>query len=247
MCCVTVSSLLVLALPVGGLGLRAASEQDPCSEHRRRMVAETIEARGIDDPRVLAAMLEVKREQFMAPASCAEAYADSPSPIGAGQTISQPFVVAYMSAAVKPEPDEICLEIGTGSGYQAAVLAELCREVWSIEYHPELAAAAERNLRSQGYGEDRVTVKSGDGYGGWPERAPFDVIVVTAAPEKVPAPLLQQLAVGGRLIAPIGPTGGDQRLVLYRRKTAGDGDDVFERTELLGVRFVPFLGEAQQR
>ena len=218
-----------------------AQQHDPCAEHRRLMVERTIKDRGIDDRRVLAAMNAVRRENYMAPASCAEAYADSPSAIGSGQTISQPYIVAYMSAAVAPQADETCLEIGTGSGYQAAVLAELCKKVWSIEYHPELALQAEKNLRAEGYGPEKVVLRSGDGYGGWADAAPFDVIIVTAAPERVPAPLLEQLAGGGRLIAPVGPTGGTQVLKLYRRLLEGRGEGAFEQSDLLLVRFVPFL------
>ena len=241
MSAITISSLFVLALPGLNGAAGAAGEQDPCAEHRRAMVEETIEARGIEDTRVLAAMNKVRRENFMAPASCAEAYADSPSAIGSGQTISQPYIVAYMSASVAPQAGESCLEIGTGSGYQAAILAELCDKVWSIEYHPELAVQAEKNLRSQGYGPERVSLRSGDGYRGWPDAAPFDVIIVTAAPETVPAPLLEQLAVGGRLIVPVGPVAGTQVLKLYRRLSAGNGSDAFEQSDLLLVRFVPFL------
>ncbi|REJ80298.1 MAG: protein-L-isoaspartate(D-aspartate) O-methyltransferase [Acidobacteria bacterium] len=214
------------------------------------MVQRTLERRGVRDARVLAAMRKVPRERFMRAPSCSEAYADGPAPIGSGQTISQPYIVAYMSEAVAPQPTDRCLEIGTGSGYQAAVLAELCAKVYSIEVVPDLGAFAEANLRAAGYGEEQVALRVGDGYDGWPDAAPFDIVVITAAPPRVPRPLLEQLAVGGRLIAPVGPDGGYQELVLHRRTggrpgTADDSD--FERQRLLGVRFVPFVGKVRER
>jgi protein-L-isoaspartate(D-aspartate) O-methyltransferase len=165
-------------------------------------------------------------------------------PIGRGQTISQPAVVAVMTAAVAPAKSDRCLEIGTGSGYQAAVLAELCARVYSIEYLAPLAKQAERALRAAGYGPARVALRTGDGYLGWPEAAPFDVVVVTAAPERVPQPLLDQLSVGGRLVIPVGAQGEAQELLLYRRRAAGSGDASFEKRTLMAVRFVPFLGDA---
>jgi protein-L-isoaspartate(D-aspartate) O-methyltransferase len=201
----------------------------------------------IADERVVAAVRRVARHRFV-PENVAEAaYEDRPLPIGHGQTISQPTVVAVMTAAVAPKSGDTCLEIGTGSGYQAAILAELCKKVFSIEYVPELASFAETNLRRAGYGPERVALRTGDGYRGWPDAAPFDVIVVTAAPEKVPAPLLEQLALGGRLVIPVGREHETQRLELYVRKAPGNAPGAFEKKEIMAVRFVPFVGEAREK
>lgn len=212
------------------------------SAERARLVRETMAERGITDARVLRAMGRVPRHRFVPPEVAGAAYSDRPLPIGWGQTISQPYIVAAMTEAVAPQATDRCLEIGTGSGYQAAVLAELCRETYSIEYVPELAELGAKNLRALGY---RVSLRTGDGYRGWPEAAPFDVVVVTAAPERTPPPLLDQLAVGGRLVIPVGPRDGVQKLILYTRKTPGRGEPHFERRELAVVRFVPFVGEAE--
>ena len=214
---------------------------------RERMVRETIEADGIKDGRVLAAMRRVARHRFVPDSVSIEAYEDRPLPIVHDQTISQPFIVAFMTAAVAPKPSDKCLEIGTGSGYQAAILAELCRRTYSIEYLPDVARFGEANLRRCGYGRDRVELRVGDGYRGWPEAAPFDVIVVTAAPEQVPTPLLAQLGVGGRLVVPVGSQQGTQQLELWTRAGTGPDASALERRRLLPVRFVPLLGEAQQR
>ncbi len=211
------------------------------------MVRETIETRGVKAPRVLDAMRRVRRHAFVPEPSTKRAYSDQPLPIGFGQTISQPYIVASMTEAVAPTPSDRCLEIGTGSGYQAAVLAELCKKVFSVEYLPEVAALAKRQLRAAGYDSDRVELFQGDGYEGWLEEAPFEVIVVTAAPPRVPRPLLEQLAIGGRMVIPVGPKAGVQRLELWRRKRAGTEPSAFEVQELGDVRFVPFLGAAQNR
>jgi protein-L-isoaspartate(D-aspartate) O-methyltransferase len=201
----------------------------------------------IGDERVLAALRRVARHRFV-PENVAEAaYEDRPLPIGHGQTISQPTVVAVMTASVAPKKTDQCLEIGTGSGYQAAILAELCKKVFSIEYVPELARFAETNLRAAGYGPELVALRTGDGYRGWPDSAPFDVVVVTAAPEKVPAPLLDQLAVGGRLVIPVGPEHQTQHLELYRRTAPGNSPGAFEKKTIMAVRFVPFVGEAREK
>lgn len=210
------------------------------------MVSEQISSRGINSPAVLKAMRRVPRHAFVTERRQADAYKDRPLPIGSEQTISQPFIVAYMTQAVAPDSRSKCLEIGTGSGYQAAVLAEICDVVYSIEYLPAVARFGERNLRAAGYEASQVRLRVGDGYGGWPEAAPFDVIVVTAAPSSVPAPLLEQLAVGGRLVIPVGSGSYGQRLELWRRQKAGGrDDDAFTKTDLVSVRFVPFLGPGE--
>ena len=205
---------------------------------RERMVTDQIEARGIVDPRVLAAMRKVPREELVPEDVRASAYQDRPLPIGHGQTISQPYIVAEMSAQLELTGDERVLEIGTGSGYQAAILGELAREVYSIEIVEPLAERAAADLKRLGYGN--VHVRAGDGYKGWPEEAPFDAIIVTAAPDHVPQPLIDQLAVGGRMVIPVGR--GIQNLTLITRDEHG-----VKRQILLGVMFVPMTGEAQQK
>lgn len=200
------------------------------------MVEDQILPRGIRDPAVLAAMRRVPRHQFVPDSESRFAYADGPLPIGYGQTISQPSLVAFMTEALGLRGQEKVLEIGTGSGYQAAVLAEIVPRVFSIEIVEPLAAQAAQTLAQLGY--RNVTVRVGDGYRGWPEEAPFDAIIVTAAPDHVPQPLLDQLAIGGRLILPVGDF--LQRLVLYRRTHDG-----YERSDLLFVRFVPLRRDRQ--
>ena len=198
---------------------------------REAMVDRQIEARGIRDPRVLAAMRQVPRERFIPPDVAPLAYADQPLPIGYGQTISQPYIVAYMSEALHVTENAKVLEIGTGSGYQAAVLGELAREVYTIEIVPELAERARATLESLGY--SNVHVRAGDGYLGWPEQAPFDAIMVTAAPDHVPQPLIDQLALGGRLVIPVGDV--EQQIRILTRTATG-----IEETRTIPVRFVPF-------
>lgn len=202
------------------------------------MVAQQLRSRGISDKRVLAAMLRVPRHDFVPPDASYEAYSDRPLSIGDGQTISQPYIVAFMSEAAELSPTDRVLEIGTGSGYQTAILSELVAEVWSIEIIPSLAESARKALRGGPY--DNVHLRVGDGYGGWPEAAPFDAIVVTAAPGHVPEPLLEQLAPGGRLVIPVG--GLEQEIVRVRRTKKGTKEE-----RLLPVRFVPMTGEAQHR
>jgi protein-L-isoaspartate(D-aspartate) O-methyltransferase len=219
---------------------------DERREERARLV-DRIAERGVKSEQVLAAMRKVPRHAFVPSAWSENAYEDRPLPIGHGQTISQPMVVAAMTEAVAPKRADKCLEIGTGSGYQAAVLAELCARVYSIEYLAPLAAEAERALRGAGYGPDRVALRTGDGYVGWPEAAPFEAIVVTAAPEKVPQPLLDQLAIGGRLVIPVGPQSEGQDLLLYTRLKPGPDPSSFEKKSLMAVRFVPFLGDGEKR
>ena len=199
---------------------------------RRRMVQEQLERRGIHDARVLAAMRTVPRHEFVASADGARAYADHALPIGHGQTISQPYVVALMTQLATVTPTSRVLEVGTGSGYQTAVLAELATEVYTIELVAELGRAAETRLRSLGY--DRIHVRVGDATPGWPEAAPFDAIVVTAAPRRVPPALVEQLGQDGRLVAPVGRF--FQRLEVYRRTAQGIAID-----RSIGVRFVPMI------
>ena len=201
---------------------------------RRRMVQEQIEARGVTDTAVLDAMRSVPRHRFAPDHPPRLTYTDRPLPIGHEQTISQPYIVARMTELVRPEASDRVLEIGTGSGYQAAVLSEIVDSVYTIEIIPPLAETARERLRRLGY--DNVAVRKGDGFKGWPARAPFDVIVVTAAPERIPPPLKTQLADGGRMIVPVGPTGGTQQLTLVT-KSGGE----IQTQELSPVRFVPFL------
>ena len=218
-----------------GLG---GSPPTPDRESERNwMVDSQLVGRGIHDARVLNAMRKVQRHKFVPESESEQAYEDHPLPIGYGQTISQPYIVAFMTEAAELTGKEKVLEIGTGSGYQAAVLAEIVPQVLTIEIVEPLAREAEKNLKSQGY--TNVTVRAGDGYQGWPEEAPFDVILLTAAPDHVPQPLMDQLKVGGRLILPTGTW--LQELVLIRRTKTG-----FEKTTLLPVAFVPMTGEAEK-
>jgi protein-L-isoaspartate(D-aspartate) O-methyltransferase len=197
------------------------------------MIDDHIRGRGVSDARVLAAMARIPRERFVPAQEATRAYDDTPLPIGEGQTISQPYIVAYMSELLNVSPQHRVLEIGTGSGYQAAVLAELAREVYSIEIVSPLAAQAAATLTALGY--ENVHVRDGDGYAGWPERAPFDRIILTAAPEKIPQPLLDQLAEGGRLIAPVGAQLDTQWITVVDKRDGG----LVER-QTIPVRFVPF-------
>ena len=197
------------------------------------MIEDQIRQRGVRDPRVLAAMEKIPRERFVPPDQVSRAYDDAPLPIGEGQTISQPYIVAYMSELLDVRPEHRVLEIGTGSGYQAAVLAELAREVYTIEIVSPLAKSASATLAALGY--RNVHVKDGDGYAGWPEHAPFDRIIVTAAPDEIPKPLLDQLAPGGRLIAPVGSQFETQWITVVDRREGG----LVER-QTIPVRFVPF-------
>ena len=218
----------ILALQVAGL-LHAA---DPFTEQRERMVRTQIEGRGVRHSAVLRVMRTTPRHLFVPVDLRASAYADTPLPIGYGATISQPYIVALMTELLKPAKRQRVLEIGTGSGYQAAVLAQLTGEVFTIELVPELAQSARETLRRLGH--SNVTVRQGDGYEGWAEAAPFDGIIVTAAPLEVPQALIDQLSGGGRLIAPIGPA-GEQHLVLIEKRADGR----IERRSVAGVAFVP--------
>jgi protein-L-isoaspartate(D-aspartate) O-methyltransferase len=201
-------------------------------EQRARMVERQILSRGVADSRVLDAMRKVPRQLFVPDAERANAYADSPLPIGHGQTISQPYIVGYMTEAIEPKSTDRVLEIGTGSGYQAAVLAELVRDVYTIEIVEPLAASAKATLESLAY--RNVHVRHGNGYRGWPEAAPFDKIIVTAAPDEMPQALIDQLAVDGILIAPVGR--GYQTITIVRKTATG----VLAK-ETIPVRFVPMV------
>jgi protein-L-isoaspartate(D-aspartate) O-methyltransferase len=223
--------LLSLPLPVGSLHqARRDTDIEQYTRERASMVAEQLRPRGISDARVLDVMRKVPRHLFVPESVRPLAYADRPLPIGHGQTISQPFIVAYMTDALGVARTHRVLEVGTGSGYQAAVLAHLAREVYSVEIVPELARRASALLDSLGY--SNVYVREGDGYAGWPERAPFDRIIVTAAPDQVPRGLVDQLANEGRMVIPVGTS--EQWLTLIEKTTNG----VTQR-RTLPVRFVP--------
>jgi protein-L-isoaspartate(D-aspartate) O-methyltransferase len=218
------------AVPAVGSG-ESASDY---AAARKQMVAGQLKARDITDPRVLAALGKVPRHLFVPPNLAQMAYGDHPLPIGRGQTISQPYIVALMSQWAAVAPGDKVLEVGTGSGYQAAVLAELTDKVFTIELLPELAKEAAEHLKTAGY--LKVQVKTGDGYRGWPEAAPFAAILVTAAAPQVPPDLAAQLQEGGRLVIPLGAAGGDQTLVRLRKIKGALQED-----ERLPVRFVPLV------
>lgn len=203
---------------------------------RNDMVERQIAARGIRDPRVLEAMRTVPRHLFVPPSEEASAYDDRPLPIGSGQTISQPYVVAFMAEQLRLTGKEKVLEIGTGSGYSTAILAALATKVFSIEIRPELARQAKEHLEKLGV--KNVELRAADGYRGWPEEAPFDAILVTAAPERIPPPLLEQLAPEGRMVIPVGAF--YQELKVIKRQGGG-----YSEKSVLPVRFVPFVGEAE--
>jgi protein-L-isoaspartate(D-aspartate) O-methyltransferase len=208
---------------------------------RREMVRYQLLERDIDDPTVLEAMARVPREEFVPENLRDMAYADAPLPIGSEQTISQPYIVALMIEALELSPGDRALEIGTGSGYAAAVLAQVADEVYTVERHEELVKEAARRFRRLGY--DNIHVRHANGTLGWPEHAPYDAIVVTAGGPRVPDPLCEQLAVGGRLVIPVGQTLYSQELIRLRRIAP----DRFRRENLGGVRFVPLVGEAGWR
>ena len=208
---------------------------------RQTMVEHQLRGRGLTNEAVLAAMGRVPREDYVISSQRRHAYADSALPIDHGQTISQPFIVAAMTEAIDPQPGDRVLEVGTGSGYQAAILAELVAEVYTIEIVEALAESARERLGEKGY--TNVTVRAGDGYVGWPEKQPFDGVVVTAAPDHVPQPLIDQLKPGGRLVIPVGLSSTGQDLLLLTRKEDGS----VTRETLMGVRFVPFTGEHVKR
>lgn len=235
-----VVALLTLACALGqsngSNGAGAAA--DPHLQRRLTMVALQIEARGVRDERVLQALREVPRHLFVPPHQQDQAYTDRPLPIGQQQTISQPYIVALMTELARPRPGMKVLEVGTGSGYQAAVLAKIVDQVYTIEILPDLGRTAAELLRELGY--NNVQARIGDGFDGWPEHAPFDAVIVTASPLEIPKPLLEQLAVGGRLVIPVGQD-SSQDLVVVTRTEQG-----YERSEVIPVRFVPMTGKAQE-
>jgi protein-L-isoaspartate(D-aspartate) O-methyltransferase len=215
-----------------------ASNAGEHAQLRERMVREQLQARDITDARVLAAMLKVPRHEFVPADLVQSAYDDNALPLKLGQTISQPYIVAYMTQALELKGTERVLEIGTGSGYQAAILAEIASEVYTIEILPQLQAQAISTLTRLGY--RNIHFRTGDGYMGWPEHAPFDRIIVTAAPEEVPEPLIDQLKEGGRLVIPVGTI--SQELMVCIKDKKG-----ITRRNTIPVRFVPMTGKAQQR
>ena len=208
-------------------------QSDKFESQRQKMVRSQIMDRGVTNNSVLTAMSKVPRHLFVPKDYADEAYNDYPLPIGYGQTISQPYIVAYMTEVLKPGRKMKALEIGTGSGYQAAVLAEIVEKVYTIEIVPELVKESSERLKKLGY--KNIICKYGDGYLGWPEYAPFDIIIVTAAAENIPQPLIEQLSERGRLVIPVGTPHGVQELLLLEKK-----DGKIERKRLTFVRFVPF-------
>ncbi|MGK2906327.1 MAG: protein-L-isoaspartate(D-aspartate) O-methyltransferase [Desulfuromonadales bacterium] len=224
---------LILFLCSALLLLTAALASDNREHERLAMVTEQIEVRGVKDPVTLSAMREVPRHRFVPSAQAPFAYDDRPLPIGHGQTISQPFIVAYMTEIIHPGPGKKILEVGTGSGYQAAILAATGAEVYSIEIIPALADAAAERLHKHGYAT--VETKTGDGYYGWAEHAPFDAIIVTAAAEFVPPPLIEQLKDAGLMVIPVGSPFFVQTMMLVQKR-----GEAITSTNLMPVRFVPF-------
>jgi protein-L-isoaspartate(D-aspartate) O-methyltransferase len=212
-----------------------ACAQDAFEAQRLQMVRNQIIARGVTDSQVVEAMQKVERHLFIPSEYIQRAYADGPLPIGYGQTISQPYIVAYMTEVLKLEPEDRVLEIGTGSGYQAAVLAEICDSVYTIEVVPQLGEHARATLKVLGY--ENVVVKIGDGYKGWNEHAPFDAIIVTCSPTHIPPLLEEQLAEGGRMIIPVGEKYVQQLVYLTKRKGK------LHRKAVLSVLFVPMVDE----
>ena len=224
---------------VAGANVPQRKEASWLTQARQRMVERHMRLRDITDPRVLEVMGHVPRHEFVPSDLRRSAYEDHPLPIGHNQTISQPYVVALMTQLAQPKASSRALDIGTGSGYQAAVLGGLCKEVFSIEIVRPLADEARKKLKQLGY--DNVTVRHGDGYRGWPEHAPFDVIIVAAAPNHVPEALVEQLAPGGRLVIPVGRYAQD--LVVIEKQADGK----LKRHNITGVAFVPMTGEAESK
>lgn len=237
-------SIQSLALAtVVGLHTPVVAQVDNPSEFRtvrKVMIERQIQARGVKDPRVIKAMQDVPRHLFVDESLWPAAYSDRPLPIGHGQTISQPYIVSFMTELLQADTHHVILEIGTGSGYQAAVLSKLTHHVFTIEIIAELGQEAEERLKRLGY--DNVTVKIGDGYKGWPDEAPFDRIIVTAAPEEIPQKLVEQLKPGGRMVLPVGPQWWGQDLLIVEKDEKGK----VTKRESLPVRFVPMVHEPEE-
>jgi protein-L-isoaspartate(D-aspartate) O-methyltransferase len=230
--------LLFAAIASSGCGQQAPTPADFAAQ-RQRMVEQQLKPRGIKDDRVLAAMARVPREKFVPADERGDAYEDGPLPIGFDQTISQPYIVAFMTEQLRLKSSDRLLEIGTGSGYQAAVLAELVANVYTIEIVEPLAKTAEATLQRLGY--KNVHLRVGDGYQGWPEEAPFDAIIVTCAPDKVPQPLVDQLKDDGRMVIPVGERFAQQLYLLEKK------NGQLKESATLPVRFVPMLRETQKK
>jgi protein-L-isoaspartate(D-aspartate) O-methyltransferase len=226
--------LLFAAFATTGCGQQVPPAVDFAAQ-RQRMVEQQLQPRGIKDERVLAAMAKVPREEFVPVDERSDAYEDGPLPIGYDQTISQPYIVAFMTEQLRPKPSDRVLEIGTGSGYQAAILAELVADVYTIEIVEALAKTAEATLQRLGY--KNVHLRVGDGYRGWPEEAPFDAIIVTCAPGKVPQPLVDQLKDDGRMVIPVGERFAQQLYLLEKK------NGQLKESATLPVRFVPMTRE----
>ena len=227
----------LLGFPTGPMaGMR---KMEPYALQRKKMVEKDLKGRGITNPRVLLVMGLVERQYFVPKSHYKEAYADHPVPIGNGQTISQPYIVALMTQILNVKPGEKVLEIGTGTGYQTAVLSYFTNNVYSIEINEDLAKKAQERLNKIGY--KKIKLKQGDGYQGWPEYAPFDAIIITAAAPKVPEPLMQQLKVGGRIVMPLGPICSVQQLTKIVKTEKGPQVEKF-----IDVLFVPMTGEIQK-
>lgn len=234
---VVAQCLLFAAIATAGCGQHSPTAADFAAQ-RKRMVERQLQARGIKDDRVLAAMAKVPREEFIPVDARANAYEDGPLPIGYDQTISQPYIVAFMTEQLRLKPSDRVLEIGSGSGYQAAILAELVADIYTIEIVEPLAKTAEATLQHLRY--KNVHIKAGDGYKGWPEEAPFDAIIVTCAPENVPQPLTDQLKEGGRMVIPVGEQFAQQLYLLEKK------NGQLKESVTLPVRFVPMLREGQK-
>ncbi len=235
----SVSILLVLVCFVVSESRVYGQKSDPTRAARNRMVSEFIEREGVTNPRVLESMRQVPRHEFVASQYRKDAYVDTAIPIGFKQTISPPFIVAYMTQTIDPQPEDRILEIGTGSGYQAAVLANLCKEVYSIEIVEPLGKSAQERLHRLKY--DNVTTKIGDGYLGWEEHAPFDKIIVTCSPENVPKPLIDQLKEGGRMLVPL----GERYQQVFHQFEKKNGK--LEEKTLISTLFVPMTGESEEQ